>query len=75
MTLLKREDFHTFQTAAKQALEQSSRVTSVLVCGGTGRIAGGSLKICENIKAECEKRGLSIYVGLKHHTDEEKVCI
>ncbi|BAK98861.1 putative uptake hydrogenase subunit HupB [Oscillibacter valericigenes Sjm18-20] len=72
MTLLKREDFHTFRTAAKQALEQSSRVTSVLVCGGTGCIAGGSLKICENIKAECEKRGLSIYVGLKHHTDEEK---
>ena len=30
------------------------------------------MKIYENIKAECERRGLSVYVGLKHDTDEEK---
>ncbi len=71
-TKLTRESFHVFQANAKNALKQSEQVTSVLICAGTGCIAGGSMKIYENIKAECEKRGLAVYVGLKHDTDEEK---
>jgi len=71
-TKLTRESFHVFQANARNALKQSEQVTSVLICAGTGCIAGGSMKIYENIKAECEKRGLAVYVGLKHDTDEEK---
>ncbi len=69
---LTRDTFHVFQANAKNALRQSEQVTSVLICAGTGCIAGGALNIYENIKAECAKRGLAVYVGLKHDSDEEK---
>ncbi|MEG1988356.1 MAG: NADH-ubiquinone oxidoreductase-F iron-sulfur binding region domain-containing protein [Oscillibacter sp.] len=71
-TKLTRESFHVFQANAQNALKQSELVPSVLICAGTGCIAGGSMKIYENIKSECEARGLPVYVGLKHDSDEEK---
>ena len=71
-TKLTRESFHVFQANARNALKQSEQVPAVLICAGTGCIAGGAMKIYENIKAECERRGLAVYVGLKHDTDEEK---
>ena len=71
-TKLTRDSFHVFQANARNALQQSKQVPSVLICAGTGCIVGGAMKIYENIKAECEKRGLQVYVGLKHDTDEEK---
>ena len=69
---LTRDSFHVFQANARNALKQSQQVPSVLICAGTGCIAGGALKIYDNIRAECESRGLQVYVGLKHDTDEEK---
>lgn len=69
---LTRESFHVFQANAQNALKQSTQVPSVLICAGTGCIAGGALKIYDNLKSECEQRGLKVYVGLKHDTDEEK---
>ena len=67
-----RDSFHVFQANARNALKQSEQVPSVLICAGTGCIAGGAMKIYDNLKAECEQRGLKVYVGLKHDTDEEK---
>ncbi len=72
MNKLTRESFHVLQANAKNALRLSQQQPSVLICAGTGCIAGGSMKIYENMKAECEKRGLNVYVGLTHDTDEEK---
>ncbi len=69
---LTRDSFRVFQAHARNALAQSEQVPSVLICAGTGCIAGGAMKIYDNIKAECEARGLKVYVGLKHDTDEEK---
>ena len=71
-TKLTRDSFHVFQANARNALWQSEQVPAVLICAGTGCIAGGAMKIYDNIKAECEKRGLRVYVGLKHDSDEEK---
>ena len=71
-TKLTRDSFHVFQANARNALKQSEQVPSVLICAGTGCIAGGAMKIYDNIREECEKRGLMVYVGLKHDTDEEK---
>ena len=71
-TKLTRDSFHVFQANARNALKQSEQVPSVLICAGTGCIAGGAMKIYDNIREECEKRGLTVYVGLKHDTDEEK---
>ena len=67
-----RDSFHVFQANARNALKQSQQVPSVLICAGTGCIAGGAMKIYENIRSECEKRGLAVYVGLKHDSDVEK---
>ena len=67
-----RDSFHVFQANARNALKQSEQVPSILICAGTGCIAGGAMKIYDNLKAECEQRGLKVYVGLKHDTDEEK---
>ena len=72
MSTLTREMFHAYQAQAKEDLDASRSAVSVLICAGTGCIAGGAMKIYENIKAECESRGLPVYIGLKHHTDEEK---
>ncbi|MEE0407448.1 MAG: NADH-quinone oxidoreductase subunit NuoF [Oscillospiraceae bacterium] len=57
---------------AEEALRRSSNAVNVLVCAGTGCIAGGSLKVCETLKEECERRGLQVYVGLTEHSGEEK---
>ena len=65
-----RDSFHVFQANARNALKQSEQVPSILICAGTGCIAGGAMKIYDNLKTECEKRGLPVYVGLKHDTDE-----
>ena len=50
---LSRESFHVMQANAKNALRLSEGRTSVLICAGTGCIAGGAMKIYENMKAEC----------------------
>ena len=72
MSTLTREMFHAYQAGARESLERSREAVSVLICAGTGCIAGGAMKIYENLKSECESRGLPVYIGLKHHTDEEK---
>ena len=72
MSILTRESFRAMRETAEEALRRSSNAVNVLVCAGTGCIAGGSLKVCETLKEECERRGLQIYVGLTEHSGEEK---
>ncbi len=50
-----RDSFHVFQANAKNALKQSEQVPSVLICAGTGCIAGGAMKIYENFKSGMSK--------------------
>ncbi len=68
-----RQEFEALQAAAKEDLKLSEGRPSVLICAGTGCIAGGSLKIYENLKKECESRGLHVHVGLtqESHKDHE----
>ena len=72
MSILTREGFRAMRETAEEALRRSSNAVNVLVCAGTGCIAGGSLKVCETLKKECERRGLQVYVGLTEHSGEEK---
>ena len=72
MSILTRESFRAMRETAEEALRRSSNAVNVLVCAGTGCIAGGSLKACETLKEECERRGLQVYVGLTEHSGEEK---
>ena len=71
-TKMTRDSFHVFQANARNTLRRSEHIPSVLICAGTGCIAGGAMNIYENIQAECTARGLPVYVGLKHDSDEEK---
>ena len=72
MSVLTRDGFRAMRDTAEEALRRSSSAVNVLVCAGTGCIAGGSLKVCETLKEECERRGLQVYVGLTEHSGEEK---
>ena len=72
MSKLTREEFRVLRTRAEHDLAQSCEVPSILICAGTGCIAGGAMKIYDNFRSECEARGLKVYVGLKHDSDEEK---
>ena len=49
---------------AKNALKAQKR--QILICAGTGCIAGGSLKIYDHLKEECARRGLDIQLSLMH---------
>ena len=63
---LTRDAFCDLRHKAQQALRRSKETPSVLICAGTGCIAGGALKIYENLKNECESRGLHIKMSGCH---------
>ena len=52
-----------------ESLEKQKK--KVLVCGGTGCVAGGSLKIFDRIKQMCEDKGLDVCVELKHEPHDD----
>ena len=66
---LTRERLDALRAEAKTLLAADSR--EVLVCAGTGCIAGGSLNIYEAVKKLCEERGLKTRVSLKHEDGGE----
>ncbi|WP_066456303.1 NADH-quinone oxidoreductase subunit NuoF [Anaerotruncus rubiinfantis] len=45
----------------------------VLICAGTGCVAGGSLVIYDRIKKACEERGLDVCVELRHEPHGENI--
>lgn len=49
--------------------ELSSQTKKILVCAGTGCIAGGSLKIYDKFKELCEANGLNVQVSLEEHVE------
>ena len=69
---LTREEFAAMRRGAEHDLQMSAQMPSVLICAGTGCIAGGAMHIYDNFRKECESRGLQVYVGLHHDSDEEK---
>ena len=64
-----RETLSARRVAAKMATDAQTR--TVLICAGTGCIAGGSLKIYEYLKEECQRRGITVLVNLM---DDESQC-
>ena len=67
-TNLTREQFEVRQLRDKRALSAQKR--QVLICAGTGCIAGGSLNIYDTLKEACAKRGIQVQVGLLHEDGE-----
>ena len=69
MAELTREILNARRVQAKALLAADRR--EVLVCAGTGCIAGGSLKIYDYLKTECEKRGLKTRIALRDENGGE----
>ena len=69
MSKLTREMLSARRVQAKMAADAQTR--TVLICAGTGCIAGGSLKIYDYLKEECERRNISALVNLM---DDETQC-
>ena len=67
-----RDSFHVFQANARNALKQSEQVPSILICAGPGCIGGGARKFYDNLKTECDTRGLPVVVGRGLATDAAK---
>ena len=67
--IMTRQKLNARRDRAKMSAAAATR--TVLICAGTGCIAGGSLKIYDYLKAECERRGISVLVNLM---DDESQC-
>ena len=55
----------------KKALE--CQYNQVVICGGSGCVAGGSLNVYDRMKQLMEERGLKVDVVLQHETHDESV--
>ena len=55
----------------KKALE--CQYKQVVICGGSGCVAGGSLNVYDRMKQLLEERGLKVDVVLQHETHDESV--
>ena len=64
MSVLTREGFHALTAQAKRDLQRSTDSVNVMVCAGTGCIAGGAMKVYEYLKSACERRGIPVAVSL-----------
>lgn len=68
--LRKRDDLIALRRACEKALSLEKR--RVFVCGGTGCVAGGSLKIYERLKELMEEHGLPVDVDLMEEPHKEE---
>ncbi len=50
-----------------------AETNKIIVCGGTGCVAGGSLKIYEKLKAEMENNGLKVEVNLEKEPHDHSI--
>lgn len=66
-----REDLMNMRSAYAKALE--SQTKKILVCAGTGCVAGGSLEIFDTLKNMIEARGIPCSVELEAEEHDESV--
>ena len=60
-------ELREFRDVCKKELD--AQVQKILVCAGTGCIAGGSLNIYKKLQELCEKNGLNVQVSLENHVE------
>ena len=49
--------------------EHIGQEKKILICAGTGCIAGGALKIHDRLLELCKERGINVQVSLEQHVD------
>ena len=71
MAKLNREAFRVLCEESKKLCAAQGK--QVLVCAGTGCVAGGSMKVYNYIKDACEKRGIGVKVCLQEHAGHDEI--
>ena len=71
MTKLTREAFRVLCEETK--VLHAAQGKQILVCAGTGCVAGGSMKVYDYMKAACEKRGIGVKVSLRQHAGHDEI--
>ena len=71
MAKLTREAFHALCEETQKL--RAAQGKQVLVCAGTGCVAGGSMKVYDYIKDACEKRGIGVKVSLQEHAGHDEI--
>ena len=71
MAKLTREAFRALCEESKKL--RAAQGKQVLVCAGTGCVAGGSMKVYDYIKSACEKRGINVKVSLQEHAGHDEI--
>ena len=66
-----RKDLQNLRESMTKAY--TSQTSKIIVCGGTGCVAGGSLKIYENLKAQMENNGLNVEVSLEKEPHDNSI--
>jgi NADH-quinone oxidoreductase subunit F len=65
------EELEELRLFAKKSLEEQK--LKVLICCGTGCVAGGSLQIYDRIKESCEAKGLDVCVSLEEEPHGDNI--
>lgn len=71
--LLSRDDFKSTVSLYKESFERQSK--KILICAGTGCVAGGSLKIYDEFIRLMEEKGIDCEVALEKEPHDESVGI
>ena len=66
-----REEHTALRAVCKKALDGEKK--KILVCGGTGCVAGGSLNIFDRLKELLEAKGISVDVELANEPHDDSV--
>ncbi len=69
--LKNREDFMKLREEVKKSYELQTE--KIIVCAGTGCVAGGSLKIYDRLKELCDERGIKVAVELEVDPHDESI--
>lgn len=71
--LTSRQELAAFRADCKAAL--SAQKIRILVCAGTGCVAGGSLDVYQRLIDICNEKKLSVSVELEEHVDHDSIGI
>lgn len=66
-------DLDVERSVRRTALDEQTK--KILVCAGTGCMAGGSLQIYDRLIELCTQRGLNVQVSLEKHVDHKGIGI
>ena len=66
-----REELQALRETMKKAY--AAQVEKIIICGGTGCVAGGSLKVFDRLRELMEAQGIAVEVALEAEPHKDAV--